>query len=119
MESTVVKIVENRGLRCVKWQRWVNSLEYLLCDCGFLKQMTKPAYRGLLYHPLATQVDADKFAHHFHVIQRFFHRRVTKTIPMLQIIDSQHPLNSNRTTAQLLADSGSRDQSALPMPTTE
>ena len=23
MESTVVKIVENRGLWCVKWQRWV------------------------------------------------------------------------------------------------
>ena len=23
MELTVVKIVENRGLWCVKWQRWV------------------------------------------------------------------------------------------------
>ena len=25
MESTVVKIVENRGLWCVKWQRWANG----------------------------------------------------------------------------------------------
>ena len=25
MELTVVKIVENRGLWCVKWQRWVKE----------------------------------------------------------------------------------------------
>ena len=30
MESTVVKIVENRGLWCVKWQRWVNFVPHAI-----------------------------------------------------------------------------------------
>ena len=53
-------------------------------QCFALQQVTELAYRGLVHHSLATQVDADKFAHHLYVIQRFFHRRVRKTIPMLQ-----------------------------------
>ena len=42
MESTVVKIVENRGLWCVKWQRWANmiSMTYvklIISSIGIMK----------------------------------------------------------------------------------
>jgi hypothetical protein len=53
----------------------------------------KPYALGL--QMLAAQIDADKSAHRKDVVQRFLGRRVGKVEPLLQAINSQHPLQPN------------------------
>ena len=74
----------------------LDPLKNLLCHYVFLQQMVKPADRGFVHHPLRAQVNSGKLAHHLHVVQRFFYRQVPKIIPMLQKIESQHLLHTNR-----------------------
>ena len=65
---------------------------------GF-EQMAEATHRGLVRHPLAAEIDADKTAHRRRIIERLLYRRVRQIEPLLQEVDAQHPLDPNRRAA--------------------
>src|SRR6516162_3886696 len=61
--------------------------------------MAEATHRGLVRHPLAAEIDADKTAHRRRIIERLLYRRVRQIEPLLQEVDAQHPLDPNRRAA--------------------
>ena len=60
----------------------------LLAQLVPLQQVPKLQHRGLVGHPLVTQIDARKAAHRLRLQQFFFQSRVAQVVPMLQEVQS-------------------------------
>ena len=63
--------------------------------------MTEPKDRALVGQALKHAIELGKLAVHRHVMQRFFHRRIAQTEPLLQVMDAQHGLNGKGRAASL------------------
>src|SRR5690606_33831679 len=67
-----------------------------------LEQMPKLAHRRLIRGGLSTKVDAYERAHRTGVVQSLFHRGVREVEPVLQEMNSQHPLKPNDRSARAI-----------------
>src|SRR5262245_28373618 len=63
-----------------------------------LEQMAEAAHRRFVGHRLAAEIDPDKTPHRRRIVERLFDRRVRQVEPLLQEIDAQHPLDTDRRT---------------------
>jgi hypothetical protein len=72
-----------------------------------LQQVAKAQDRALVGQARGPVVQAGELAVHRHLVQRFFHRRVTQPEPLLQEMNAQHCLDGKRrTTATALGRVG-------------
>jgi hypothetical protein len=65
--------------------------------------MPELANGGLVRHRFGAQIDTDKAPHRARIVQRLFHRRIRQVEPVLQKMDPQHPLHSDRRPAGAFA----------------
>jgi hypothetical protein len=63
------------------------------------QQMTKLTDRGFVGDRLMSQVNTNEAPHRPRVAQGFFHRRVRQVESVLQEVDAQHSLHTNRPAA--------------------
>jgi hypothetical protein len=77
----------------------LHLLEQLPAQIVRFEQVAKAAYRRLVRHRLAAEIGADETAHRQRIVERLFHRRVRQVEPLLQEIDAQHPLDTDRRAA--------------------
>src|SRR6516162_4232981 len=76
-----------------------NNCKQLPAQIVLFEQMAEAAYRGLVGHRLAAEVDPDKPPHRRRIVKRLLHRRVRQVEPLLQKIDAPHPLDPDRRAA--------------------
>ena len=60
------------------------------------EQIAELQERGGIGHRLQAQIDAGEAAHRLPVVNRVLQRPVGQTIPLLEEVDAQHPLDANR-----------------------
>lgn len=89
-------------LQAVLLQVVLDQYEQLLAQVVGLQQVTELADRGLVRDRFPAEVDADEAAHRPGVVQGFLDRRVGQVEPVLQEVDAQHPLDTNRPAAGTL-----------------
>jgi len=63
--------------------------------------MTEMQHRGGVWNRITVQLDAGKAAQRLTVVQRILQRFVSKPVPLLQKINTQHPLQADRRPAAL------------------
>ena len=73
-----------------------NFLEQTFAQLMLFEQMAEFAYGGFIRCTFPTQIDTDELAHGQGVIESFFHRRIGKVEPVLEKVDTQHTLKTNR-----------------------
>src|SRR5215470_10414861 len=61
--------------------------------------MAEAAHRRLVRHRLTAEINPDKNPHRLRIVKRLFDRRVRQIEPLLQEIDAQHPLDTDRRSA--------------------
>ena len=81
-----------RDLEAARLQVSPDLFEHPLAQIVFLQQVAKLADGGFVGHRLAPQINAREPAHRHRVVQRLFHRRIRQIEPVLQAVDSNHPL---------------------------
>mmetsp|Transcript_53128 Transcript_53128/g.124272 ORF Transcript_53128/g.124272 Transcript_53128/m.124272 type:complete len:381 (+) Transcript_53128:1249-2391(+) len=59
-----------------------------------LQQVAEPKDRRLVGQPCGGAIELGELAVQRHVVQRFFHRRITQPEPLLQVVDAQHGLDA-------------------------
>lgn len=84
----------------------VDGFKNLLAQIALLQQVKKGQDRGLIWDPVADQLDAGRAAHGEHLDQCPFHRRIAERIPLLQRVDPEHGGRWIRRTAALLVGIG-------------
>ena len=87
--------VHNRALRNLEaalLQVSPDLFEHPLAQLVLLQQVAKLADGGFVGHRLTPQINARKLAHRHRFVQRLFHRRIREIEPVLQAVDSNHPL---------------------------
>src|SRR6478735_9394773 len=77
----------------------LHLVEQLLAQIVLLDQVTKAAHRRLVRHRLAAEIDPDKAAHRRRIVERLLDRRIRQIEPLLQEINTQHPLDPDRRAA--------------------
>jgi hypothetical protein len=90
--------VHHRALRNPEAARLLVSpdpSEHVPAQIVFLQQAVKLA-DGVVGHRLAPRINTCKPTHRHRVVQRPFHRRIREIEPVLQAVDSSHPLQSDR-----------------------
>lgn len=73
----------------------VHQVEQLVAQIVLLHQMAELANRGLIRCRFAPQVDAYKVTQRLGIVQSFFGSRIGEVEPVLQEVDSQHPLDTD------------------------
>lgn len=94
--------VHNRAgadLKTVTGQVCIHCPQDLLVQRMGFQAMAKLANRRLIGRRLTAQIDPDKRAHRARIVQRFLHRGIGQVEPVLQKVNAQHPLKSNRRAA--------------------
>ena len=76
-------------------------VEQRLAQLVPLQPMAEVQDRRLLRHRRHRQIDPGKAAQRLAVVQRILHRPVGQPVPLLQKVDPQHPLQTDRRPAAL------------------
>jgi hypothetical protein len=76
----------------------MDLLEQAAAQLVLFQQMAEAAHRRLVGNWLAPQVDADEATHRQRVVESFLDRRVRQVEPVLEKVDAQHPLQTDRRT---------------------
>lgn len=83
-------------LQAILLQILIHQVEQLITQVVFLHQVAELADRGFVRHRLPTEVDADELAQRTGVIESFLGRRIRQVEPVLDEVDPQHALDTDR-----------------------
>ena len=89
-------------LQAVLLQILIYQVEQLITQVVLLHQVAELADRGFVRHRLPTEVDADEVAQRTGVIESFLGGRIRQVEPVLDEVDPQHALNTDRAPAGAL-----------------
>lgn len=82
-------------------QRGVDGGQQLDARVVLLEQMAKSQNRGFIGQPTQTRIQSSKLAIQRHVVQGFFHRRITQSKPLLHEMNAQHGRHCKWRTARV------------------